>query len=187
MTSKYRDLNFTPSVQAAQVHFGAREPGSSSAPEELAEDRLSHMEAAFIAERDGFYLATVSESGWPYVQYRGGPRGFLNALDPQTLAYADLRGNRQYISMGNLQAQPQVALFFMDYTQQRRLKLMATTEVVDAATRPDLLERLTDPAERAPVERIVLFHVVAFDWNCPQHITPRFTAEEWQAINPEPE
>ena len=187
MTDKYRDLNFTPSVRAAQTRYGARAPGQAGAPAELSEDRLSHVEVAFIAERDGFYMSTVSENGWPYVQFRGGPPGFLKALDPETLAYGDLRGNRQYISMGNLEVQPRAALFFMDYAQQRRLKLMVTTEVLDPATRPDLLERLTDPDERAPLERIVLFHVVAFDWNCPQHITPRFTAAEWHVIGENPQ
>jgi len=184
MTDKYHELSFTDAVRERQAHFGARHAGDPAAADPLPEDRLTAAEAQFISERDGFYLSTVSSSGWPYVQFRGGPPGFLHVLDQSTLAYADLRGNRQYLSMGHLSEQPRAALFFMDYAQQRRLKLMATTEVVDASTRPDLVERLAAPDERAPVERIVQFHVVAFDWNCPQHITPRFTAGEWEVLGP---
>ena len=183
MPRKYPQIVFTESVKAAQEHNGARATGEKVEAWDIDDEHLSDTETAFLAERDSFYMATVNEDGWPYVQFRGGPKGFLKVLDEKTLGYADFRGNRQYISTGNLRANDRVALFFMDYPHQRRLKLLAHTEVFDASERPDLLPALEDPDYRARIERVVLFHVVAFDWNCPQHITPRFTLEEMQALD----
>ena len=179
MTHKYLSLAFTESVRAAQERYGAKMPVPN---EELPNDSLSDFEREFIAERDGFYMATVGEDGWPYVQFRGGPKGFLRALDDQTLAYADFRGNRQYISTGNLTADGRTSLFFMDYANRRRLKLMARAEILDAKENTELLERVMPDGYRAIPERVVLLHVVAFDWNCPQHITPRFTMDEIQEL-----
>ena len=178
MSRKYTELTFTPSVRAAQEHYGSR--ASAKRVEEWAIDdaRLSADEQAFVAERDGFYMASVGENGWPYVQFRGGPVGFVKVLDEATLAYADFRGNRQYISTGNLSADDRVALFFMDYANRRRLKLMARAEIVDAADHPELLELVALDDYPARIERVVRFRVAAFDWNCPQHITPRFTLAE---------
>jgi predicted pyridoxine 5'-phosphate oxidase superfamily flavin-nucleotide-binding protein len=138
-------------------------------------DRLTGDEAEFIAGRDGFYLATVSASGWPYLQHRGGPRGFVRTLDEHTLGYADFGGNRQYISMGNLADDDRAALFFMDYANRQRLKLLGHVSVSHDA---ELIERLAVPGYEARLERAVLIRVEAFDWNCPQHITPRYTEEE---------
>jgi predicted pyridoxine 5'-phosphate oxidase superfamily flavin-nucleotide-binding protein len=182
MTRKYPALTFTDSVKDAQRHYGSRSTAAKVEAWDLDDDRLSGEEVRFIAARDGFYMATVNQDGWPYVQFRGGPPGFLRALDARTLGYADFRGNRQYISMGNLRADDRAALFFMDYAGRRRLKLMARTEGFDAADRPDLVERLSDPEYPARIERVVLFHVEAFDWNCPQHITPRYTEREWAEL-----
>ena len=182
MSRKYTEVTFTPSVRKAQEHYGSREVAAKVEAWDVTDDRLSEREASFIAERDSFYMASVNQDGWPYVQYRGGPKGFLKVLDETTLAYADFRGNRQYISTGNLRADDRTALFFMDYPRRQRLKLMARAEIVDAADRPDLVEEVADPSYRARVERVVVFHVVAFDWNCPQHITPRFTIEELVAF-----
>lgn len=182
MSRKYTQITFTDSVRDAQEHHGARATAEKVEAWDIDDERLSANEIEFIADRDGFYMATVNQDGWPYVQFRGGPRGFLKVLDARTLAFADFRGNRQYISTGNLRANDRVALFFMDYARQRRLKLMARTEVFDADQRPDLLPRLEDSSYRARTERVVLFHVVAFDWNCPQHITPRFTLSELSAM-----
>jgi len=142
------------------------------------DERLSAREVEFITERDSFYVASVLENGWPYVQHRGGPRGFLKVIDERTLGFADYRGNRQYITAGSVQRDGRVALFLMDYPGRRRLKLMARAEVVDGAERPDLLEAIGDPDYPGMIERLFLLHVEAFDWNCPQHITPRFTGEE---------
>lgn len=179
MSRKYLELAFTDSVKERQSHYGSRKSYAKIPPGESGRDFLTMVEVSFIAKRDGFYMATVSEDVWPYVQFRGGPQGFLKVLDGQTIAYADFRGNGQYISMGNLRKNDRVALFLMNYPNQRRLKIMATTEVFDAEDRPDLVAKLTDSDYSARVERVVLFHVVAYDWNCPQHITPRFTQEEW--------
>ena len=178
MPRQYPALTFTESVKEAQTHYGSRDTAAKVEAWDVDDENLAEAEREFIAGRDGFYMATVNQDGWPYVQFRGGPRGFVKVIDERTLGYADFRGNRQYISMGNLRANDRAALFFMDYANRKRLKVMARTEVIDAAERPELLERLQDPEYSARVERIVLLHVAAFDWNCPQHITPRFTEEE---------
>jgi predicted pyridoxine 5'-phosphate oxidase superfamily flavin-nucleotide-binding protein len=180
MTRKYTRITFTDSVKEAQEHYGSRTTAQRVEEWDMDDEHLSENEREFISKRDGFYMATVNGDGWPYLQFRGGPRGFLKVLDDATLAYADFRGNRQYISTGNARANDRVALFFMDYATQRRLKVMARAEIVDADDRPDLLERVALEGYRARVERVVQLHVVAFDWNCPQHITPRFTRDEFR-------
>jgi len=139
---------------------------------------LTPIEAEFIEARDGFYQATVNENGWPYVQFRGGPPGFLKVLDEQTIGYADFRGNIQYLSVGNMAANDRVALILMDYANRRRLKIWARARIVHADEDPDLLARLEIPTYRARVERAVVLTIEALDWNCPQHITPRFTEGE---------
>lgn len=123
-------------------------------------------------------MATAGETGHPYIQFRGGPPGFLKILDERTLGFADFRGNLQYISVGNLAINIKAAIFLMDYASQRRLKILAEVEVYDAAARPDLIEKLAGPAYDAKIERTFILKVEAFDWNCPQHITPRYTIEE---------
>lgn len=135
-------------------------------------------EADYLAERDGFYLATVSETGWPYVQFRGGPTGFLRVVDDHTIGWADFRGNLQYISTGNVAGDDRVALIALDYVQQRRLKVYGHARIVTAERDPTLVSSFADPAYEAVVERAVLVDVEAFDWNCPQHITPRFAVDE---------
>ena len=144
-------------------------------------NRLTWQEQSHIENRDGFYLASVGTNGWPYMQFRGGPKGFLKVIDDHTLAYADFRGNGQYISAGNFQDNQKTMLFLMDYPNKRRLKIWATAEVLDPADRPELARQLVIPSYDARVERILIFKVEAFDWNCPQHITPRFTAAECTA------
>ena len=182
MTRRYTDLTFNDSVKQVQQRYGTR--GGNERLENLPVDdrHLSDREVEFIRARDSFYMASVGQNGWPYVQFRGGPPGFLEVLDAGTLGYADYRGNRQYITTGNVQADDRVALILMDYPHRQRLKLMARMEVLEATERPDLVARLHDPQYRAKVERVVLLHVEAFDWNCPQHITPRYTAEGFQAV-----
>ena len=142
-------------------------------------------EEAFIAARDSFYMATVSETGWPYVQHRGGPQGFLKVINKTTLAFADFRGNRQYISMGNLDANDRVALILVDYPRRARLKILAHVERLALDAEPGLLEQVSEPGYRAKPERIFRLRLAAFDWNCPQHIIPRFTeAEIAKAVQP---
>jgi len=144
---------------------------------------LSFTEADFIAARDSFYLATVGENGYPYVQFRGGPPGFLKVLDAKTLAYADFRGNLQYVSVGNLTRNDKAALILMDYANRQRLKIYARIEIVEAKDAPELIARLQDTSYEAQVERAMVLHLEAFDWNCPQHITPRYTIEEIRELN----
>ncbi len=149
--------------------------------EEIGEagDRLGEFEQEFIASRDRFYMASTSETGWPYIQHRGGAQGFLHVIDDRTLGFADLRGNKQYVSVGNLAHDNRVALFLMDYAHQLRLKILGRAEVHENdAEAAALLDKLRVPGEKTPAERAIVIHVEAFDWNCPQHITPRYTVEE---------
>ncbi|WP_374401615.1 pyridoxamine 5'-phosphate oxidase family protein [Niveibacterium sp.] len=181
MPRAFADISFTPGVKAAQARYGSRDNNRGF---ELAEDprnELHEHEIEFIASRDSFYQATVSESGWPYVQHRGGPPGFLRVLDARTIGYADFRGNRQYLSVGNLNANDRVSLILMDYANRRRLKLWGRARIVHEADAPALLAQLGVPGYRAQVERGVLIHIEAIEWNCPQHITPRFTQAEVNA------
>jgi predicted pyridoxine 5'-phosphate oxidase superfamily flavin-nucleotide-binding protein len=183
MSTRYLGIATTASVAAAQEHYGsatqwARIGARGHADDTGRNQRLGPPELAFVAARDGFYLASVSETGWPYVQYRGGPTGFLIAVDTSTLGFADFRGNRQYITTGNVRANDRVSLFLMDYAHQRRLKIFGHMGIIDAADDPMLAERLIVPGYPGRVERLVLIAVEAFDWNCPQHITPRFTQAE---------
>jgi predicted pyridoxine 5'-phosphate oxidase superfamily flavin-nucleotide-binding protein len=141
-------------------------------------DVLGPREEAFIVQRESVYMATVSESGWPYLQHRGGPRGFLCVLDPRTLAFADLRGNRQYLSTGNVMATGRVALFLMDYTNRARLKVLATAEVLSPEADAALTETVSARAARGRVERIFRLRVMAYDWNCPQHIPALYTEDD---------
>ena len=178
MSRAFSDLAFTPGVRAMQTRMGSRDAYAAldHAPDRRAS--LGPQEAGFIAQRDSFYQATVSETGWPYVQHRGGPAGFLKVLDASTMGYADFRGNVQYVSIGNLQADDRISLILMDYAARRRLKILGRVRMVEAADDPELIVRLADPAYRARIERALLIDVEAFDWNCPQHITPRYTEEE---------
>jgi hypothetical protein len=176
MTRHFLDIASTPSVKAAQQANGIRFPAAPMDGRDS--DRLTAAETQFIAQRDSFYIATVSETGWPYVQHRGGPPGFLHVIDDRTLAFADFRGNRQYVTTGNLAANDRAALFLMDYPARRRLKIYARIEQRDLATDRDLAATLALQGYRATPERGFLLHVEAFDWNCPQHITPRFSEAE---------
>ena len=178
MSHRFADIAFTDAVKAIQEREGSRR--NYARQEEGPEphhDRLGEAEAAFIAARDSVYMATVGETGWPYIQHRGGPPGFMRVLGPTTLGFADFRGNRQYVSLGNLAGNDRVALFFMDYRNRRRLKLLGRARTVDPADTATLAA-LALPDYSARVERGILIEVAAFDWNCPQHIAERFTLPE---------
>lgn len=182
MVHRYHEIAFTPAVKAEQEARGSRASYARFEPGPVRGDRLTGAEAAFIAERDSFYMASVTETGWPYLQHRGGPAGFLRVLDDRTLGFADYRGNRQYVTLGALGGEDRVSLFLMDYPNQRRLKLFGRARATEEA---QTLRRLADPAYDAVVERAMLITVEAYDWNCPQHITPRFTqAEITEAVAP---
>ena len=181
MTHGFIDLTSTPSVRRAQAENGSREMWARFAGHH-AFDRFTDNETAFIAARDSFYLATVSETGWPYVQHRGGPPGFLKVLDERTLGFSDFRGNRQYISLGNVIANDRVALILMDYANRTRLKILAHMEARELGGESDLTARLALPGYKGKPERAFLLHLETFDWNCAQHITPRFTAGEVETV-----
>jgi uncharacterized protein len=181
MGRRFQELAFSPLVQQEQKKHGSREQYQRAYEHGKAGDALGAQEQAFIAARDSFYMASVSETGWPYVQHRGGPAGFLHVLDPKLLAFADLRGNKQYVSLGNLEHDARVALFLMDYPHQTRLKILGRVEIHEGDVRAaELLPQLETGEKGAVAERVILVHVEAFDWNCPQHITPRYTIEELQ-------
>jgi predicted pyridoxine 5'-phosphate oxidase superfamily flavin-nucleotide-binding protein len=182
MAKNFGEIAFTESVKAQQEKYGSRRSYARMDAQARGTE-IGLGEAEFIGERDGFYLATVGENGYPYVQFRGGPKGFLKVLDQRTLAYADFRGNLQYISVGNLQQNDKAALILMDYANRQRLKIYARIEVVEAKDAPELIAQLQDTAYQAQVERAMILHVEAFDWNCPQHITPRYTIEEVRELN----
>jgi ferredoxin-NADP reductase/predicted pyridoxine 5'-phosphate oxidase superfamily flavin-nucleotide-binding protein len=178
MARAFADISFTPGVKAAQSRYGSRAANRGFEAGEVPKEVLTEREREFIAERDGFYQASVGETGWPYVQFRGGPPGFLKVLDERTIGYADFRGNRQYITTGNLATNDRVALILMDYANRRRLKIWARARIVHAEDDAALLRRLEAPHYRAAVERAIVLRIEAFDWNCPQHITPRYTQAE---------
>lgn len=177
MAASFLALTATPAVRAAQEKDGSRK-GYARFDDAFEFNGISDAEAGFIAARDSFYIASVSANDWPYVQHRGGPAGFLKTLDPMTLGFADLRGNRQFLTVGNVATNDRVALFMMDYPNRRRLKLLARLEVRDLADDPALAEQLAVPGLKAQPERAFILHLAAYDWNCPQHITPRFTEAE---------
>ena len=186
MAQNYIRSLFTDAARAMQEQAGSRgayarmEEGGDGSP-----DLLGKKEAMFLAARDSFYIASVTADGWPYVQHRGGPAGFLRLLDGNRLAFADYRGNKQYISTSNLQAEPRVSLFLMDYPNRRRLKVLGKARIVEVDEDPALVTSLINADDKTVVERIYLMEVIGFDWNCPQFITPRFTeAEVASAVAP---
>lgn len=174
----FADIAFTPGVRELQTKAGSRERYSAMDESTHRRDTLTERETTFIESRDHFFQASVSETGWPYVQHRGGPAGFLKVLDERTLGFADYRGNVQYVSVGNLSHDDRIALILMDYANQRRLKLLGRVRFIDRSNQPELIERLVTPGYKAIVERGFVITLEALDWNCPQHITPRFTQAE---------
>ena len=182
MSHHFADIAFTPAVKKVQEEQGSR---FSYARMENVPDavnhRLTEAEAGFIAARNSLYMATVSETGWPYIQHRGGPTGFVRVLDERTIGFADFRGNRQYVSVGNLMTDDRVSLFFMDYPNRTRLKLFGRARIIGLDD-DTLLSRLEMADYRARIERGLIITVEGFDWNCPQHITERYTLEEVHAM-----
>jgi uncharacterized protein len=177
MADKYMQLVLTPAVQRAQDNYFGRH---QVVTDTLEIDSLTPDEAGFIASRDSFYMATVSETGWPYVQHRGGPPGFVKVLGPNLIGFPDFKGNRQLVSTGNLDTTDRVALFMMDYPCRTRLKLLGHARVLDAREHAELRNELAPEPLRSKVERLFLIHVISYDWNCPQYVTPRFTAAEME-------
>jgi predicted pyridoxine 5'-phosphate oxidase superfamily flavin-nucleotide-binding protein len=179
MGRRFHELAFTPLVKEHQQQHGSRHQYERIAQTAPEGDLLGPPEQDFIKRRDGFYMASVSETGWPYVQHRGGPKGFVRVINPGLLGFADLSGNKQYVSLGNFDHDPRVALFFMDYPYQTRLKILGRVEVHEHDSEaPALIESFRPTDQADVIERVILIHVEGFDWNCPQHITPRYTMEE---------
>lgn len=179
MAKKYLDLAMTDSVCRAEKKYYGHAAKIVDAPEH---DPLTEVELEFIAARDSFYMGTVSESGWPYIQHRGGPTGFLRVLNPITLAFADYTGNRQLLTTGNVAANDRVSLFLMDYRNRERLKILGHARIEDARDQPALTTQVSHPGMRINVERVVVIEVVSFDWNCPKYITPRYSLAEVDAL-----
>ncbi len=183
MAHQFAELMFTEGVKTAQENIGSRAQYERFTQGAGPNDVLTEQEAAFIAQRDTFYMATVNADGWPYVQHRGGPAGFLRVLGPQRLAYADFRGNKQMISVGNVATNNRVSLILMDYPNRRRLKILGHLRVQDAEdVASEELAQVELPGYKARIERVMYIDVVAFDWNCPQHITPRYTEAEFATL-----
>jgi uncharacterized protein len=183
MGQRFSELAFTPGVKAEQARHGSRALYERFEVEGSTGDHLRPPEQEFVRARDGFYMASTAENGWPYIQHRGGAPGFLHVIDDRTLGFADLRGNRQYISTGNLLHDDRVALFLMDYAAQERLKILGHAEIFeDTPAAREWLERLRMPGEKTLAERAILIHVEGYDWNCHQHITPRYTQGEIAAM-----
>jgi predicted pyridoxine 5'-phosphate oxidase superfamily flavin-nucleotide-binding protein len=183
MGRRFAEIAFTPAVKEEQERHGSRRQYQRVEEQGEPGDRLGPHERAFVQARDGFYMSTISETGWPYIQYRGGPKGFLKILDDRTLGFADLGGNMQYISTGNLKLNDRVALFLMDYPHQRRLKILGHVQVYEGDSEAKKwIDRLKTDERNSRPERAYVIRVAAFDWNCPQHITQRFTIEELQIL-----
>lgn len=181
MAHHFGSLVFTAAVKELQESHGSRRQYERWEADGSPTDRLGPEDSEFIEARDSFYMATIGSTGWPYIQHRGGPRGFLKVLDNQTIAFADFRGNRQYISTGNLLTDNRVALIMVDYPSQSRLKILGRAEIFEAELAKEWINRVVVPEYKATVERVYVIRVEGFDWNCPQHITPRYTAEEIRA------
>src|ERR1700723_2543614 len=174
----FGSLVFTPLVKKLQERYGSRRQYERMENSGVSQDRLTPFETEFLAGRDSFYMASIGATGWPYVQHRGGPRGFLKVLDGHTVGFADFRGNKQYISAGNLTTNDKVALILVDYPRQARLKILGHVQIFEGADAQEWIEKLRDSGDATPIERVFIIHLDAFDWNCQQHITRRFTEEQ---------
>ena len=176
MSQPISDIAFTDSVKSAQQQRGSREVYAKVEQRGGWKSEVTAELREFIAQRDSFYLGTATADGQPYIQHRGGPAGFLRVLNNNTLAFADFVGNAQYISVGNLDENDKAFIFLMDYANRRRIKVWGTAEYVEDD--PELLESLADDEYGGRVERAIVFHIHAWDINCPQHIQPRYTEED---------
>jgi predicted pyridoxine 5'-phosphate oxidase superfamily flavin-nucleotide-binding protein len=182
--NSFAKIAFTPAVQELQTRHGSRAAYARMESEAEPSEGLGPRETEYLANADSFYMATVSETGWPYVQHRGGPRGLLKAISPRRLAFADFRGNRQYVTAGNAAGDDRTSIIVMDYPNRRRLKLLGRLRFEDIGEAdPELVSAVESPDYRARLERVAVIAIEAFDWNCPQHITQRFTLAEIEAVS----
>lgn len=177
MAKNFASIAFTDAVKAIQEKNGSRASYARMAQHTYV-DGLTENEIDFISQRDSFYMATIGDNGYPYIQHRGGPKGFVKVLDTKRIAFIDFRGNMQYISIGNMATNNNVAIIMVDYPAKARLKLYAKAEIVELKDNAVLLEELNLANYKFKPERMMLLHIEAYDWNCPQHITPRYTVED---------
>jgi uncharacterized protein len=178
MGDRYLEIATTDTVRHLQERLGSRSVYARQETGPLTHHELGPEEIAFIQTQDTFFLASVGEDGWPYVQHRGGPPGFLQVLDSHTLAFPDFRGNRQYISFGNILKNPKVSLFLIDFAARERLKIFGHATLVEENALPDSLSNPNLKATPGPIERGIVVKVEAFHWNCPKYIVPRFSADQ---------
>jgi predicted pyridoxine 5'-phosphate oxidase superfamily flavin-nucleotide-binding protein len=178
MAYTFGSLVFTPVIKALQEQYGSRRQYARREDSGFSQDGIGPSELQFLGECDSFYMASIGATGWPYVQHRGGPKGFLKVIHEHTVAFADFRGNKQFISTGNLTTDDRVALIMVDYPRQARLKIIGRVKIVEGTEAKEWIEKVRDPDYEAVVERVFVIQVEAFDWNCQQHITPRFTEEQ---------
>ncbi|MDQ8184581.1 pyridoxamine 5'-phosphate oxidase family protein [Pelagicoccus sp. SDUM812002] len=179
MARKFMEIALTPSVQHTQETYYGRRQQVESGPDS---DALGENEQSFIAGRNSFYMASVNEDGWPYIQHRGGPEGFLKVISPSQIAFADYKGNRQLISAGNLSLHSRVSLFLMDYPSRTRLKILGTAQVQKISEAPQEILNKIGNTSLGRTERVFVIDIVSYDWNCPQYITPRYSQEEMSPI-----
>jgi predicted pyridoxine 5'-phosphate oxidase superfamily flavin-nucleotide-binding protein len=182
MAQNFTTYTFTESVKKAQEKYGSRSSYEKMENKGADQFQIFQRETAHIQRMDSFYLSTVNKNGWPYVQFRGGPKGFLKIIDRSTLGYADFRGNMQYISTGNINDNNRVSMILLDYPSKTRLKIWAETEILEPDMNLELSAKLIPSDYQAKIERLVIFHIKAFDWNCPQHITPKYTLKEMKEL-----
>jgi predicted pyridoxine 5'-phosphate oxidase superfamily flavin-nucleotide-binding protein len=181
MARTFGSVAFTPLVKELQKRHGSRQQYERVVTKGPEQNELTPDEIAFLEDRDSFYWATIGSNGWPYVQHRGGPKGFLRALDNRTLAFADYAGNKQYITAGNLLTDDRVAMIFVDYPRKARLKILGHARAVEGDEAREWMDRLKaagGAGKSAHVERVFVIAIEAYDWNCPQYITPRYTEQE---------
>lgn len=182
MVNSFGSLVFTPVVKALQERHGSRQQYARVEASRGSPHGLGPEEREFLSEQDTFYIASLGATGWPYVQHRGGPKGFLKVIDDSTIAFADFRGNKQYVSTGNLMTDNRVALILVDYPRQLRLKILGRVEIFEGEKAKDWLAKVRDAEYKAVTERVYVIRIEAFDWNCQQHIIPRFTEEEIRGV-----
>ena len=177
MAKNFAAIAYTDAVKQMQEKLGSRATYARMEKDTYT-DGLTDNEVDFIAQRDSFYMASIGENGFPYIQHRGGPKGFLKVLDSKRLGFVDFKGNMQYITVGNLAANNNVALIMVDYPSRARLKLFAKAEIIELKDNPALYDLLDLSDYKFRPERMMVLNIEAYDWNCPQHITPRYSAEE---------
>jgi len=181
MAKNYPSIAFTAAIKKLQERFGSRASYARLEKESYV-DGLTDNEIAFIGQRDSFYMATIGENGYPYIQHRGGPKGFVKVLDKNRIGFIDFRGNMQYISVGNIGTHNKVSLIMVDYPARARLKILATATIIEIKDDPALYEQLDLPGYKFKPERMIVLTIDAYDWNCPQHIIPRYTVEEIEEV-----